>query len=245
MRLLALLVLALAVAIPASAQNATDNTSANESAAGNQTGAETASPAVPEPITIELEGLAEDGFFFRKVGDTTRNPTLTVQPGQKVTFVFTTVSGVHNLNINGEVMTKILGEGERETIEWTAPMTPGVIQYWCDPHKASGMVGRIQVGAAAPPAASGDEETIEGPTVDLGQYDASCAGKTAPASAANGEVGMPTIQDYVQKLCLSSDGTEQVAADPYKSADYVIPLSWALIGLGIVGVVWVHKYYKP
>jgi hypothetical protein len=246
-RLLLVVLLALSFSTSALAQEAppANETPANETPAeGSETPAE-GEPAAPAgPIEIILEGVQEgSALYFRIPGETQRNPTLTVQPGQVVKFTLRVTSGVHNLNVGGAAKTPILSEGEEASFEWTAPTEPGVVEYWCDPHKTAGMRGRIQVGAAAP-AGGGEEGQISGDTIDLGQYSAACAGKKAPAAAAEGIVGLPTLQDYIDQ-CSAAQGEVNEPVREKHVADYIIPLSWLLIGVGIVGVVWVHKYYKP
>jgi plastocyanin len=241
-----LLLLALALPAVASAQDnetATNETAdANETPGTNETPPEDEPPAPAAPITITLTAHQEGGvYYFQIEGDSARNPTLTVAPGQQVTFVVKIASGVHNLNINNEAKSAILADGE-ESFQWTAPMTPGRIEYWCDPHRSAGMRGTIQVGEAPAPGGGGDEGEITGETIDLGQYDPACAGRRAPAAAAEGIVGLPTLQDYID----GCKGGEVVSAsDADHPVDYMLPVSWLLIGLGVVAVVWVHKYYKP
>lgn len=241
MRLLVLILLSLSLAASAIAQDAGNETT-NQT--GDAPGAGAAAPEPAGPVTVHLEALQEgSALFFRVAGETQRNPTLTFQPGQKVTFVVKTLSGVHNLNVGGEAETAFMGEGEEATVEWTAPETPGTLEYWCDPHKTGGMRGRIQVGAAPEPApGGGGDEDISGDTIDLGQHDPACVGRRAPAAAAEGIVGLPTLQDYIDACKPRSEGPVVQAKS---AADYVIPASWALIAVGLVGVVWVHKYYKP
>lgn len=215
---------------------------ANETA-GNETAPD--EPAAPAgPITIELEGVQEGSSYFFRDASGAKNPTITVQPGQQVTFKLTSVTGVHNLNLGGLAKTALASDGETVEVVWTAPAEGGRIEYWCDPHKSAGMKGVINVGTAAPGGDGGGEEgAITGETVDLGQYSDACAGKVAPAIVTQGITGSPTLDDYVKKCSATSDGSGEVRAK--HPADYVIPLSWLLIGVGVVGVVWVHKYYKP
>lgn len=244
MRLLILAIAALSLMAPALAQENTTNTTAgNETAPANETSANdtpTDAPAEPAgPLVLEMEAVQDaSGFYFRLKGQTAKNPAINVEPGQKVTITVTSVAGVHNLNINGETKTAFIADGESATLEWTAPADAKRLEYWCDPHKSSGMKGAIQVGAPSGGETGGETGTITGDTVPVG-----CADLVAPAIVTTGIVGGPTFDDYKAK-CPTSD-TDVAAPDPYKSVDYVIPLSWALIGLGVVGVVWVHKYYKP
>jgi hypothetical protein len=64
-----------------------------------------------------------------------------------------------------------------------------------------------------------------------------------PAPAADKLVGGPTIADY-QKRCDEGGATAEGVQLP-SNADYVIPVSLGVIVLGVVGVVWVHKFYSP
>lgn len=250
---LAILVLFLTLSLSAVAQdnettsnNATagDNTTSDGNAtdAGNDTNETPTEPPAPAgPRTIVLEGVAEGGANFFRGEDGSRNPVLTVEPGQEITFQFKVVSGAHNLHIETGEKTAILSEGDDATLTWTAPAEGGTVQYWCDPHK-SVMKSTIQVGGAPDGGnGGGDEGEITGATVDLGRFDPSCEGRVAPAIVTQDIVGAPTLADYIAG-CKPSTTTEERATH---AADFVIPLSWALIGLGIVGVVWVHKYYKP
>ena len=252
MRLVLLLLVALSLMAPAAAQDATNatNTTGNGTPADgnatptNETPAGNDTPAAPAgPLEIILEGVQEgSAVYYRFPGETQRNPTLNVQPGQVVRFTLRIASGVHNLNVNDEQKTPVIGEGEA-SFEWTAPTTPGRVEYWCDPHKSAGMRGTIQVGAAPGGGGGGEQGEISGDTIDLGEYSAACEGRVAPAAAAEGIVGLPTLQDYID-ACTRTEGD----AEPPRAkhvADYIIPLSWLLIGLGIVGVVWVHRYYRP
>lgn len=252
MRPLVLLLLALALAAPAAAQdNATANeTTGNETPDGNATGgdgnATDGGPAAPAgPITLELESVTVGGSgYFRFPGEDTRNPRIVVQPGQEVTVVLKgTDDGVHNFCIgSGKCSAFVTSAGETQTYTFTAPES-GTIEYYCQPHRGAGMKGTLAVGGDAPPAGGedGEDGVITGETIDLGQYDPACAGKQAPASVRDGVVGAPTLQDYIDACKPKSD----VQVEDKSGADLVIPISWALIGLGVVGVVWVHKYYKP
>lgn len=252
MRFFALILLALSVAAPVAAQgNATTNETTNETPVANETPTnETTQPAPTEPagpITITLETHTEGGSgYFTLEGQTAKNPRLSVQPGQQVTIVLKgTDAGVHNF-CYGDAKTCtafVTSAGDEGTLTFTAPES-GSVEYFCSPHRGAGMKSTVVVGADTGAGDSGGEDTggaISGETIDLGQYSAACAGKVAPAAAAEGIVGMPTLQDYID-ACTPSDGP---VARAKSGADLVIPISWGLIFVGIAGVVWVHKYYKP
>lgn len=248
---LPVLFLLVALSLPgvAIAQDTNETPTTNETSdAGNETTTGSEANETPDaetpagPITITMTAHQEgSALYFMVEGDTRRNPTITVAPGQQVTFHLRIVSGVHNLNVNNEAKTDILSAGDEATIEWTAPAEGGTVEYWCDPHRSAGMRGRVQVGAAPAPGGGGEEGEISGDTIDLGQYSDACQGRVAPAAAAQGIVGLPTLQDYID-ACTPQEGPVEVQKH---AADYVLPISWGLIGLGIAAVVWVHKSYKP
>jgi hypothetical protein len=106
------------------------------------------------------------------------------------------------------------------------------------------MGGTIQIQSEGAPTETpaGEAETITGETVSLKSVapDAPCD-KQIPAIVTREIVGGPTIADYVAS-CDTSTATAERA--PH-AADYAIPISFALVALGIAGLVWVHKSYKP
>lgn len=240
MRLVVLSLLAISLAASAAAQENTTNetTETNES-----TPDAPAEPAGPLAITLETH-TAGGGGYFTLEGQTARNPTIRAAPGQQVTVTLKgTDEGVHNFCAGpGKCTPFVTAAGDTQTITFTAPES-GTLEYYCQPHKGAGMKGTITTAApdSGGDTGGGDEGAISGETIDLSQYSADCQGKVAPAQAAEGIVGMPTLQDYID-ACKAKTETQGKAAHP---ADLVIPLSWGLIALGIVGVVWVHKYYKP
>ena len=253
MRLVLLLLAVLSVVGSATAQDANNTTGTNETPVENTTNeTPTEPPAAPEPagpLAIALEAHTTGGSgYFTLAGESARNPTLRVAPGQEVTVTLTGMDdGVHNFCIGaGQCTAFVTSAGDSATFTFTAPAT-GTLEYYCQPHRSGGMKGSLAVGdaGAAPGGESpGEGEAITGGTIDLGQYDAACAGKLAPAIVTSGITGAPTIEDYVAR-CNTAAGAATTATRDASGADYVIPVSWALIGLGIVGVVWVHKYYKP
>ena len=259
------LVLLLGFALLAGTALAQNETTTNDSAVTNETPATTetpvangtdgggAEPAAPQPVSLVLTGHGEGGsFFFRLEDQAAKNPRITVAPGAEVTITLKTVTGgVHNFCTDAtgtKTCTKIVSEGDEDTITFTAPTTPGTFEYWCDPHRGSGMKGTLVVaegGASDGGGASGggEGEEFAGETVDLGDLGyADCAGTKIPAASADQAVGGPTVNDYVQK-CRTGDAPPP--GRPTHPADYVIPGSIALIGLGVLGVVWVARAYRP
>lgn len=241
MRLLALLLLALSLAASAAAQG----NETNETPSANET-AEPAAPAGPLELVLETH-TAGSGGYFTVAGDSARNPTIRAAPGQEVRVTLrATDGGFHNFCVAADQCTEyVTAAGQEATLTFTAPES-GTIEYYCLPHRSAGMLGTLAIGdgAAAPDGdagAGGEGGAITGDTIDLGQYDPACAGKVAPAAVAEGVVGAPTLQDYID-ACSPQEGPVVVQQS---GADYVIPISWALLGVGVLGVVWVHKYYKP
>ncbi|HET6404778.1 MAG TPA: plastocyanin/azurin family copper-binding protein, partial [Candidatus Thermoplasmatota archaeon] len=201
-------------------------------------------PAGPLELTMETY-TAGGGGYFTLQGQSQRNPTIRAAPGQTVIITIVgTDNGVHNICIPPRECTAfVTAPGETQTLTFTAPES-GTIEYYCAPHRAAGMRGNVAIGAPGGGdggQGGGDEGTITGATIDLGQYSPACQGKVAPAIVTQGIVGAPTLQDYID-ACTPQEGEVEVAKH---GADLVIPISWALIGLGVFGVVWVHKYYRP
>lgn len=239
----------------AAAQNETANeTAANEtggSPAVNETGEGEAPAAPPGPVTLVLEGHGQGTtYFFTLEGRTARNPQLNVAPGSEVTVTLKTVSGaIHNFCTNAsgaKVCTPLVGEGREGSVTFTAPAGEGTFEYWCEPHVTAGMKGTLAVTTEPAPAEEEDEAPAEfaGETVDLGDLGyPQCAGTKIPAASAEQAVGGPTVADYVRECETGGNAGPQGRAA--HGADYVIPASFALVALGIVGVAWVNRAYKP
>lgn len=219
-------------------------------AQGNETNATSTTPTpsspaaagTPPPIEIALQGHTEGALSFWTIeGSVERNPVITVEPGQQVTFHVRSVSGSHNLKIGAGAVSKVFSEDEPAfDVVWTAPATPGAVTYICTIHGKS-MSGTIQVGAAAAPGGSGNSSDLAGGGISGATVDVpGCPGAKVPAAVAQGVAGGPTMADYVQKCQAGSTVGVQSSG-----ADLVIPVSFGLIALGIVAVVWVHKSYKP
>jgi pseudoazurin len=93
-------------------------------------------------------GMHTDGgdYYFDPIG-------LHVEPGTTVTFE--NVSGAHNAVAYGGRVPEG-AEGFQTTVGQTAEVTldaEGTYDFYCQPHKAFGMVGRIVVGEPGGPAA--------------------------------------------------------------------------------------------
>lgn len=215
--------------------------------AGNETADEEppAEPAAPDCIaSVTLVGN-EDLRWYLPDGDRA-NPPLNVCPSAPVTFTLTTAGGVpHNFLVQAPgapPVSDIFSEGDTVNYVWETPES-GSFTYICQLHGRA-MSGTVNVGADAPATGGegGGEGEITGPTVSLKQVapDAQCD-RPIPAVVTRDVVGGPVVQDYVEG-CVR---TEEVQEPPAHPSDLVIPISFLLIGIGVVAMVWVHKSYKP
>lgn len=220
-------------------------------AGGGQDGGNgTATP--PPPSEYVFNAHDEDGRFWWTVeGIEGRNPTVPIPPSTEITLrVRNAGSTTHNLQVQGATASEYVNApGDEVVYKFTSPAS-GSVPYWCVPHKTAGMGGnfRVVVPGEAPAGGGGaEQEEFAGPAVRLGDVlpaaaGTPCADLMIPAAATD-RIGGGTPADYL-KRCLNPQGDAEEAPGPH-AADYVIPLSWALIALGIVGVVWVHRSYKP
>lgn len=258
--LLFLVALALAAA-PALAQegNATDPDATPGGAPageGNATGEPPAEEG-PGSFTFTIVPINVGGDWrWALEGETRSNPPLVVTPGAQVTIIIKQTAESEGTPHNLQVTTpekpttpNIVGTGETETLTFTAPTTTGTLSYVCLIHAGS-MKGVLTVrteSAAGGGGAAGEWEEFEGETVPLGSVapgaTPECADRPVPAVIADNVIGGPVASDYLQRCQDPNAG--DVAEVPPHGADFVIPISWGLIALGIVGVVWVHKAYKP
>jgi plastocyanin len=73
--------------------------------------------------------------------------TVDVKAGSKVTVSLkNTGQAEHNFSISSLNVNKDLEKGDSTTVTFTAPSTPGDVQYFCEYHKDSkGMVGTLHV----------------------------------------------------------------------------------------------------
>lgn len=259
--LLFLVALALAAA-PALAQegNAPDtNATTGEAPQGGDGNATGEAPAEegPKSVSFTLVGINQGGDWkWALEGETRANPPLVVPPGAQVTIIIKQIAESdgtpHNLQVTtAEKPTtpNIVSTGDTQTLTFTAPTTAGTLSYVCLIH-ASSMKGVITIrteGAPAGGGGGGEWEEFDGATVPLGSVAAGvpseCADRPVPAVVAENVIGAPVASDYVQR-CVDPNAGDSVEVPPH-GADLVIPLSWGLIALGVVGVVWVHKFYKP
>lgn len=96
---------------------------------------------------FELEAHSDGhAFVFREPGSAIPNPVLHVPPATEVSVTLRVVSGVHNLRIGELARTSVAAASTdaAETISFVSPAN-GTVEYWCDPHKATGHRGSVQV----------------------------------------------------------------------------------------------------
>jgi uncharacterized cupredoxin-like copper-binding protein len=110
--------------------------------ANAQTGGQTS-------FTLETHTEGGGGYFTLE-GQSARNPTLNVAPGQQITVTIRgTDDGVHNIcfQTNDKCSEYVQAAGETQTLTFTAPAS-GNGQYYCLPHKGAGMVGTVSAGGS-------------------------------------------------------------------------------------------------
>lgn len=213
-----------------------------------------AAQATPAPTAITVIAHADGSDYYWTVeGVAGKNPTLVVAPDADITVtVKNSGDQTHNfgVGVTDKASDYVNTAADVVTFTFHSGAEGQSSEYFCVPHKGLGMKGVLKFAKEIAPAPSGGggdlTGNINGGSTDLGQFDPACAGMTIPDASANKEIGGPTIPDYVQRCKDIKAGvqTDSEARAP-SNADYVIPISIVLIALGIVGVVWVHKFYKP
>jgi len=217
-------------------------------------GGEAAPAPTPAPTSFTIIGHDDGGtYYWTLEGDSARNPTITVQPDADITVtVKNSGSTPHNFGVGDDKKGSDYVNSPSDTATYTfhSGAEGASVKYFCVPHGPSGMTGTIkfakEVAPKAAPSAGGTSGAlgtgpINGGAVELG--DPACPGAQIPQATEAGEIGGPTKADYQTRCEKGPQGDDAPRAA--SGADYVIPLSFGLIALGIVGVVYVHKYYKP
>lgn len=99
-----------------------------------------------------------EGTYWTLEGDTRKAPTLVVPAGAKITVTVKNMDdAVHNIQVDGQPASDYVeATGDTVVYEFTAPAS-GSKDYWCVPHKSSGMVGVVQVAGSAPADESGQD----------------------------------------------------------------------------------------
>lgn len=99
------------------------------------------SPAVPPQAVVKTFTVAGTSDFKFSLSE------MRVKKGDRVTIVFTNVSGVHDWKVDEfKAATRVLKAGESETISFVADKT-GSFEYYCSVgnHRAMGMKGMLIV----------------------------------------------------------------------------------------------------
>jgi hypothetical protein len=195
-------------------------------------------------------------YYWTLEGQSQHNPTITVQPDADITVtVKNSGSTPHNFAVGDDKKGSdyVNTPADVATYTFHSGAESASVKYFCVPHGSLGMTGTVKFAKTlAPPATGGGASgplgtgPINGAAVDLGDVTGNpkCHGILVPEAVANKQVGGPTLADYLKRCEEGGVQAEGEARAP-SGADYVIPASLVLIGLGIVGVVWVHKSYKP
>lgn len=222
-----------------------------DAGAGDGQAAGNGTTAPPPPTEYVFNAHDEGGRFWWTVeGVKGTNPVVPIPPNTEITIrVRNAGSTTHNIQVQGGQPSEYVNApGDEIVYKFTSPAS-GDVEYWCVPHKSAGMGKNFRVVVPGQEPAGGgaaEQETFTGPTVRLGDVlndvPPQCADLQIP-EASTSRIGGATPADYL-KRCLNPQGDVEEAPGPH-AADYVIPASWALIALGIVGVVWVHRSYKP
>lgn len=97
---------------------------------------------------------ADGSTYYFQGEDGTKNPTLTVPANTEITITLKNVGdAVHNIQVDGSDASEyVQADGDEVTYKFTSPAS-GSKDYWCVPHKSSGMRGMVKV------AGSGDDGT--------------------------------------------------------------------------------------
>ena len=112
--------------------------------------------------SFTLYGVDSGGQFYFEGEDGTKNPTLVVPAGEQITVkLINRGNSVHNIQVDGsEASEYVQTDGEELTYTFTAPAS-GSKQYWCVPHKSSGMAGTVRV-AGSPDTGNGGGNGTDG-----------------------------------------------------------------------------------
>ena len=109
-------------------------------------------------FTLEAHSEGGGGYFTLE-GETARNPTLNVAPGETITITLKAADseGVHNVKVDGEAAGSeyVTALDETVTYTFTAPTT-GTKEYFCEPHRGAGMKGLVSAGGSTATTSTGE-----------------------------------------------------------------------------------------
>ncbi len=111
-----------------------------------------------ETVEVDIETHSDGSdFWFECSGAPAvcgdgRNPTLTLEAGRTYAFHVTNPSNTaHDFNLGGAIgeTTALLDPGAEATLTVTVPAgASGDAEYWCNPHRSSGMKGALVFASA-------------------------------------------------------------------------------------------------
>jgi plastocyanin len=112
-------------------------------------GAQTAKTA------FDLDAVASGGqYYFTITGETAHNPTLVVPANTDITVTIHNKGGAeataHNFCFvdNQHCSEYVSADGDTKTYTFNSGASGG--DYYCQPHKATGMAGKVQIEGQAP-----------------------------------------------------------------------------------------------
>lgn len=101
------------------------------------------------------------GGYFTLEGETAKNPTLNVAPGETITITLKAADGdgVHNVKVDGQASGSdyVQAAGDTVTYTFTAPAS-GTKEYFCEPHRGAGMKGLVSAGGSTTSTDGGNEK---------------------------------------------------------------------------------------
>lgn len=141
---------------------------------------------------VLVTGREGSEFFWQSGATGERNPTLRVLPGTNVSLIVVNGDGgYHNIQVAGHEASPYLDQRDSALMyNFTAP-EEGTLDYWCIPHRSSGMIGSIVVATSAADAEQPDQDaeppaaTTTPPTGDATPATPTGAASPAPTAQAS------------------------------------------------------------
>ena len=120
-------------------------------------------------FTLETHSEGGGGYFTLE-GETARNPTLNVAPGETITITLKAADGdgVHNIKLDGAPAGSeyVTAAADTVTYTFTAPAS-GTKEYFCEPHRGAGMKGLVSAGSTTATPSENGGETNGSPGFEL------------------------------------------------------------------------------